>query len=275
MQQHSTPERFFLDESPTSSTTDLDWMAFESNIPPTSSPSWFAFQDDAVAPNNRLTPSSISTEQDAYQGIEHVMNDFIQQTFQVDENTKNLNNLTSNVKETVQTSHRSSSSRSHCYHKLPDHAVRLMQEWYNANLDHPYPRSPDKKRFITEGNITAQQCRSWFANRRQRLKHVKRNNQSKPLSTQTSRSVPNRFPEGISIDESTKSYEYCVFCQQQQSSSLVPPIIASPTTPTTPPTPTTPMTPTTTTINVVIDQQTIEQLIQESLRKLLYPAFVG
>ena len=85
-----------------------------------------------------------------------------------------------------------------------------------------------------------------------------------------------RFPEGISIDESTKSYEYCVFCQQQQqSSSLVPPIIASPTTPTTPPTPTTPMTPTTTTINVVIDQQTIEQLIQESLRKLLYPAFVG
>jgi len=46
---------------------------------------------------------------------------------------------------------------------------------YNANLDDPYPRSPDKKRFITEGNITAQQCRSWFANRRQRLKHVKRN----------------------------------------------------------------------------------------------------
>jgi hypothetical protein len=46
---------------------------------------------------------------------------------------------------------------------------------YNANLDDPYPRSSDKKRFITEGNITAQQCRSWFANRRQRLKHVKRN----------------------------------------------------------------------------------------------------
>lgn len=46
---------------------------------------------------------------------------------------------------------------------------------YNAHLDDPYPRSPDKKRFITEGNITAQQCRSWFANRRQRLKHVKRN----------------------------------------------------------------------------------------------------
>lgn len=53
---------------------------------------------------------------------------------------------------------------------------------YNANLDDPYPRSPDKKRFISEGNITAQQCRSWFANRRQRLKHVKRN-QSKSVSS--------------------------------------------------------------------------------------------
>ncbi len=57
---------------------------------------------------------------------------------------------------------------------------------YNANLDDPYPRSPDKKRFITEGNITAQQCRSWFANRRQRLKHVKRN-QSRTLSLSRSR----------------------------------------------------------------------------------------
>ena len=102
--QHSTPERFFLDESPTGSTTDLDWMAFESNIPPTSSPGWFAFQDDAVAPNNHLTPPSVSTEHDAYQGIEHVMNDFIQQTFQVEENTKNLSTPPTNVKEPVQPS---------------------------------------------------------------------------------------------------------------------------------------------------------------------------
>lgn len=63
---------------------------------------------------------------------------------------------------------------------------------YNANIHHPYPRSPDKKRFITEGNITAQQCRSWFANRRQRLKHVKRSNQSKSLPIQTTRPVPHR-----------------------------------------------------------------------------------
>jgi len=106
---------------------------------------------------------------------------------------------------------RVSSSRSQCYHKLPDHAVKLMQEWlinkidlfvfhlfihllifrYNANLDDPYPRSPDKKRFITEGNITAQQCRSWFANRRQRLKHVKRS-QSKSTSSRLHHSIQAR-----------------------------------------------------------------------------------
>jgi len=39
---------------------------------------------------------------------------------------------------------------------------------------------------MREGNITAQQCRSWFANRRQRLKHVKRN-QSRTLSLSRSR----------------------------------------------------------------------------------------
>lgn len=90
--QHPTPERFFLDDSPPNSTSDLSWMAYESNMPSTASPDWFAFQDDAVAPNNQLTPTSISTEQDAYQGIEHVMNDFIQQTFQVEEtNSKNVN----------------------------------------------------------------------------------------------------------------------------------------------------------------------------------------
>ena len=65
---------------------------------------------------------------------------------------------------------------------------------YNANLDDPYPRSPDKKRFINEGNITAQQCRSWFANRRQRLKHVKKNH-SKTASARFHPSFQTRYHE--------------------------------------------------------------------------------
>lgn len=79
------------------------------------------------------------------------------------------------------------------------------------------------------------------------------------------------------IEEPTKPYEYCAYCQQQQQPcpSVMP--VVGPAAPTpVPPTPApTPIPPTTTTINVVIDQQTIEQLIHESLRKLLYPTFVG
>ncbi|UJR26889.1 hypothetical protein I4U23_008199 [Adineta vaga] len=178
-----------------------------------------------------------------------------------------------------------SSSRSQCYHKLPDHAVKLMQEWYNANLEDPYPRSPDKKRFITEGNITAQQCRSWFANRRQRLKHVKRNQLKSPSSSssRSHHSIQTRFSQIPSVEAQTLAHEHCYYCQQQQqqqhqqqqqlqlqqqqialSPSSVP--LTIPTNPTT--------TTTTTTLNVVINQQTVEQLIHNSLRKLLYPALM-
>ena len=118
-----------------------------------------------------------------------------------------------------------------------------MQEWYNAHLDDPYPRSPDKKRFITEGNITAQQCRSWFANRRQRLKHVKRN------QPRTSTSRLHSIVQKPLTDEQIKLPEQCYYCQQQQQQIPLSP---------------------TTTVNVVINQQTVEQLIQNSLRKLFY-----
>ncbi|CAF1000106.1 unnamed protein product [Adineta steineri] len=182
---------------------------------------------------------------------------------------------------------RSSSSRSQCYHKLPDHAVKLMQEWYNANLDDPYPRSPDKKRFITEGNITAQQCRSWFANRRQRLKHVKKN-QSKSVSSRIHHSIQAKLSQIPPVEAQAITHEHCYYCQQQQlqqqlqqqqqqqqqlsqqqqqialSPSSMP--LTMPSTPTT--------TTTTTTLNVVINQQTVEQLIHNSLRKLLYPALM-
>ena len=73
---------------------------------------------------------------------------------------------------------------------------------YNANLDDPYPRSPDKKRFITEGNITAQQCRSWFANRRQRLKHVKKN-----LSKTTTTTTPSPSPSSSSSSRLQQSLQ--------------------------------------------------------------------
>jgi hypothetical protein len=203
-----------------SSSSDLDWTAFQSAPPPTTnspfSPLWLSQQDDAVAPNNRSNIMTTPHDDEIYFEIEHFFNGLNQQQIQAQSPPLyhqqpqqqqqeiiepihvniNIPDQTMNDRdyvEPLQRAHlsfvinerpmsclpsplipRVSSSRSQCYHKLPDHAVKLMQDWYNDNLDDPYPRSPDKKRFITEGNITAQQCRSWFANRRQRFKHVKR-----------------------------------------------------------------------------------------------------
>lgn len=215
-----------------STTSDLDWAAFPSpsstsiNVNPFTN-NCFRQQDDAVAPNNRP-----AHDEGVYYDIERFFNSLNQQEQPSETSVRQKQKLDLDY---------SSSSRSQCYHKLPEHAVKLMQEWYNAHLDDPYPRSPDKKRFITEGNITAQQCRSWFANRRQRLKHVKRN-QPKTL--------PFHSQPRSSLDEQQlKAPEQCYYCQQ------APP----------PPPP-----PVTTTVNVVINNQTVEQLIQNSLRKFLY-----
>jgi hypothetical protein len=61
-----------------------------------------------------------------------------------------------------------------------------------------------------------------------------------------------RLPSFSSIEEQqTKIYEHCQYCQQQSLSF--------------------PSMTRTTTLNVVINHQTIEQLIHNSLRKLLYP----
>ncbi|CAF2099083.1 unnamed protein product [Rotaria magnacalcarata] len=262
-------------------------------------PLYVSPQDDAVAPNNKSTIIKTTHDDELYFEIEHFFNGLNQQ-HQEQAHSQHLEqgqqgiieSLHSNIDISDQTMNnrhyvespsrahlsaaiinekpanylpaplvpRVSSSRSKYYHKLPDHAVKLMQEWYNANLDDPYPRSPDKKRFITEGNITAQQCRSWFANRRQRLKHVKRNQSKLTTSRFINHSPKANFrPTEMSPIE---AHEYCYYCQQQQqqqqqialssSSSSLSSSPLSLTIPTTPSATTT----TTTTLNVVINQQT-------------------
>jgi len=256
--------------------SNLDWTAFQSAPPPPTittnnpfSPTWVSQQDDAVAPDNRSNIMTTPHDDGIYFEIERFFNGLNQQQdlqsqgiidpihMQMTDQTNHIESSHRVINERSSTClpaplvPRLSSSRSQCYHKLPEHAVKLMREWYNANLDDPYPRSPDKKRFITEGNITAQQCRSWFANRRQRLKHVKRNQPR--TSLRSHHSIQTRLTQIPSIEQQAKIHEQCYYCQQQQ---------------------TTAMTTTTTTLNVVINQQTVEQLIHNSLRKLLYPSIM-
>jgi hypothetical protein len=70
-----------------------------------------------------------------------------------------------------------------------------------------------------------------------------------------------RLTQIPSIETQTITHEHCYYCQQQQQQQMS--LSPSPTTTTT-----------TTTLNVVINQQTVEQLIHNSLRKLLYPALM-
>jgi hypothetical protein len=62
----------------------------------------------------------------------------------------------------------------------------------------------------------------------------------------------------LPVEEQAKIHEYCYYCQQQSIASSL----------------SFPLSPITTTLNVVINQQTIEQLIHNSLRKLFNPAIM-
>jgi hypothetical protein len=54
--------------------------------------------------------------------------------------------------------------------QLPEEAIRIMNEWYDANENNPYPTVSERKLMAAEGNINENQVRAWFANKRNRNK---------------------------------------------------------------------------------------------------------
>lgn len=56
---------------------------------------------------------------------------------------------------------------------LPKHAVKVMQIWYEENLDNPYPSREVTLSIATEGAVTVEQIRKWFANKRNRSRNNK------------------------------------------------------------------------------------------------------
>lgn len=47
-------------------------------------------------------------------------------------------------------------------------AIRIMKKWYSKNRDHPYPTSQVIQLIATAGDVSTEQVRKWFANRRMR-----------------------------------------------------------------------------------------------------------
>ena len=47
-------------------------------------------------------------------------------------------------------------------------AIRIMTNWYERNIHHPYPCNESAEIMANAGNITAEQVKKWFANKRMR-----------------------------------------------------------------------------------------------------------
>ncbi|KAK3099947.1 hypothetical protein FSP39_012268 [Pinctada imbricata] len=56
---------------------------------------------------------------------------------------------------------------------LSQRSIRLMEVWYHAHIDHPYPDTQDVETLATAGNITEEQVKKWFANKRNRSRNIR------------------------------------------------------------------------------------------------------
>ena len=52
-------------------------------------------------------------------------------------------------------------------------ATKIMNQWFECHLDHPYPTDQEKRALATQGGITMEQVSNWFSNKRCRSKSLK------------------------------------------------------------------------------------------------------
>lgn len=57
--------------------------------------------------------------------------------------------------------------------RLPQRATKLLNEWFEQHLDHPYPMEEEKKLLSSHCAITVEQVSRWFANKRTRSKAMR------------------------------------------------------------------------------------------------------
>ena len=56
---------------------------------------------------------------------------------------------------------------------LPHKTTKLLNQWFEEHLDHPYPTEEEKKQLSSRGEITMEQVSRWFANKRSRTKAMR------------------------------------------------------------------------------------------------------
>ncbi|KAK3102575.1 hypothetical protein FSP39_012311 [Pinctada imbricata] len=56
---------------------------------------------------------------------------------------------------------------------LSKKAIRIMEDWYDRNLSHPYPTPEAISDIADKGEITTEQVKKWFANKRNRSNNTR------------------------------------------------------------------------------------------------------
>jgi hypothetical protein len=56
--------------------------------------------------------------------------------------------------------------------QLPEQAIALMNAWYIAHEDNPYPNRNDLDYLATNGGIKESQVKAWFSNKRNRTQNT-------------------------------------------------------------------------------------------------------
>ncbi|XP_074661074.1 uncharacterized protein LOC141913719 [Tubulanus polymorphus] len=83
-------------------------------------------------------------------------------------------------------SYESSSTRRAPNTALPAKAVQLMNDWYEKNLQNPYPKRETVINMAEEGNISVNQVRSWFSNKRNRSNNTRAKNHKRKFEERLS-----------------------------------------------------------------------------------------
>ncbi|KAL3867924.1 hypothetical protein ACJMK2_040766 [Sinanodonta woodiana] len=62
---------------------------------------------------------------------------------------------------------------------LPKNAVKMLETWYCENISNPYPSRKTTFELASKGGLTVEQIRKWFANKRNRSRSMKLQNENR------------------------------------------------------------------------------------------------
>nr|BAW32718.1 spiralian-TALE-D homeobox protein [Nipponacmea fuscoviridis] len=101
--------------------------------------------------------------------------------------------------------------------QLNPKAIQVMNEWYNENLESPYPNDEEKILLADKGGISLAQVKAWFANKRNRSSNTKPKRQKQQVEKRLLNICTELTSSGESGGKSPKMYGEII----QQLSDIV------------------------------------------------------